>query len=161
MIVVSNASPIISLSKIKSLDLFPALYKKLFVPKAVFNEIVSYRDRPGVSEITIANWVKTVEVSNHLAVQLLRQNLDAGESEAIVLGLELKANLLLIDEAKGRRVAQSQGLKSTGVVGMLVAAKKQGLIRKVTPLLNALIASGFRMSNELYQTAIILAKEEN
>lgn len=168
MIVVSNSSPLIALAKIGEFNLLHSLYEELLIPDAVRAEVTRVDlnseaielNRPGIEEVSGATWIRTVNVSNLAAIQLLRGRLDAGESEAIVLALELKADLLLIDEARGRRVAQSQGINTSVTVGTLVAAKTQGLILELTPLLNALLASGFRMSQELYQTARKLAGEE-
>lgn len=168
MIVVSNSSPLIALAKIGEFNLLHSLYEELLIPQAVREEVTRVgqdpeeieKNRPGIEEVRRATWIRLVNVSNLAAVQLLRGRLDAGESEAIVLALELNADLLLIDEARGRRVAQAQGINTSGTVGTLVAAKTQGLILEVTPLLNALMASGFRMSQDLYQTARKLAGEE-
>lgn len=168
MIVVSNSSPLIALAKIGEFNLLHSLYEELLIPQAVREEVARVGqdsaeiapNRPGIEEVRRATWIRSVNVSNLAAVQLLRGRLDAGESEAIVLALELNADLLLIDEARGRRVAQAQGINTSGTVGTLVAAKTQGLILEVSPLLNALMASGFRMSQDLYQTARKLAGEE-
>jgi predicted nucleic acid-binding protein len=110
-------------------------------------------------ETGAAAWIDVVETQDRLAVQLLRERLDAGESQAIVLAIELKTDLLLMDEARGKRVAEARGLNTTGTLGTLVIAKKQGLIPTVRPLLDKLRSRGFRMSKELYQVVHMLADE--
>jgi predicted nucleic acid-binding protein len=65
-------------------------------------------------------------VTNKLAVELLRERLDAGESEAIVLAMESKADLLLMDEARARRISEGRGIKLIGTLGLLAVAKKRG-----------------------------------
>jgi uncharacterized protein len=160
MIVVSNAGPMIALARIDRLDLLQSLYGQLSIPPGVKEEVVDFgQGLAGAVEVDSAEWIEAVDVHNQTAVNLLREQLDAGESQAIVLAIELHATLLLIDEARGRRIAQAQGLNVTGTVGTLVAAKRRGLIEAVTPLLDKLVAAGFYMSGELHRTAQVLAGE--
>lgn len=160
MIVVANAGPLIALARIGHLHLLHSRYNPLTVPPAVFDEVaISEHGYAGTDEIRQASWIETAAVQDRMAVELLKERLDAGESEAIVLALELKADLLLIDEARGRRVAEARGLNKTGALGTLILAKRRGLVPKITPLLNALLASGFHMDEELYKTAQMLAGE--
>ncbi|MFP4395508.1 MAG: DUF3368 domain-containing protein [Anaerolineales bacterium] len=160
MIVVSDAGPLIALAKIGQFDLLRSLYNQLYIPRAVQDEVVaSGQGRPGAEEVHTMAWIHTVEIYDTTAVQLLEERLDAGESESIVLAIQLEANLLLIDEARGRRVAEARGLNKTGTIGTLIAAKKRGLVSKVMPLVDNLRASGFRMGENLYRTCQILADE--
>ena len=160
MIVVANAGPLIALAQIAHLDLLHALYGQLRIPTAVQHEVVaSGRGRPGARLVHTADWILTVQVRDTTAVQLLRERLDAGESPAIVLAIQLEADLLLMDEARGRRVAEARGLNRTGTIGTLIAAKERGLLSKVTPLLDDLVAAGFRMDEDLYEAAQALSGE--
>lgn len=155
MVVVANAGPLISLARIEQFALLHQLYTTVLIPIAVYAEVAeSEGNRPGTEVLRAADWVQVVEVQDRTAVELLRERLDQGESEAIVLALERQADVLIIDELRGRRVAQGQGVKHIGTIGTLVVAKRQGLIEAVTPLLNALILAGFRMDKRLYQTAL-------
>jgi len=153
MIVVANAGPLIALARIGCLDLLQTLYGQLRIPPAVWEEVLaSGSGQPEAVTIGALPWIHVVEVHNVTAVQLMRDRLDAGESEAIVLALELNADLLLIDEARGRRVAEARGLNKTGTLGTLVMAKRRGLVPLVTPLLDQLRGVGFYVSGELHQT---------
>ena len=161
MIVVANAGPLIALARVGRFDLLQSLYGQLYIPPAVRDEVLtSGFGRPGAEEVGMASWIHIVDVRDVTAVQLLRERLDAGESEAIVLAIQLDASLLLIDEARGRRVAEARGLNKTGTIGTLIAAKKWGLILEVTPLLDDLRTAGFRMDEELYWMSQMLAGED-
>ena len=161
MIVVADAGPLIALAQIGHFGLLESLYGRLRIPPAVRDEVaIPGRGRPGSAEVASAAWIEVFEPQDRTAVGLLRERLDLGESQAIVLAIELNADLLLMDEARGRRVAEARGLNKTGTVGTLIFAKRRGLIPAVAPLLDELLARGFRMSKELYRSAQALAGEK-
>ncbi len=152
MKVISNTSPVINLAGVDSLDLLRKLYGNLIIPAAVFYEIaILGAGEPGCQEVQTLPWIATGSVQNSALVSYLRMELDAGEAEAIVLALELKAEVLLIDERRGYRVARRMGLACHGILGVLIEAKHQGLITAVKPLLDELITkAGFWVTDKLY-----------
>ena len=152
MSIVSNASPLINLARIGKLDLLRQLYGELFVPEAVWQEVVvEGAGHPGADEVKATAWIRMQVVTNRQLVQVLQQDLDAGESEAIALALETEAELLLMDEYLGRDTAGHLGLRYAGLIGVLIEAKHKGLIHAVKPHLDALRdIAGFRVSDELY-----------
>lgn len=152
MIVVSDASPIISLAAIGQLDLLRQLYGKVFIPPVVHNEIMGTKEAHfGIPEIETADWIETRKVTNQTMVISLQLELDEGEAEAIILAIESKADLLLLDERKGRMIASRLGLRFIGLMGILVEAKKNNFIPAVKPILDDLISkAGFWIRKELY-----------
>lgn len=164
MIIVSDTSPITNLAAIGQLDLLHQLYNQITIPTAVYNEMVAVgKIVPGTVEVQTLTWIQTQAVTNTLQVTSLQENqenIDRGEAEAIVLALELKADLVLMDERRGRTLAISCGLNVTGLLGVLLQAKKQGLIPAVKPLIDQLIAKAdFRVSSQLYALILQSANE--
>jgi predicted nucleic acid-binding protein len=155
---VVNSGPLIALARIGQLELFPTLFGEVIAPRAVFEEVTLDSTLPGASVIAAARWLRVVEVSNRVAVNQLSVWLDAGESEVLVLAQELKATAA-IDERRGRALADELGVPQTGTVGILLTAKRHGVISSVTPLLDLLGARGVRLSARLYKEARRLAGE--
>lgn len=112
MIVVSDTTPLISLLKINRIDLLEKLFGDVLIPQAVFDELtVNERFRLEADEIRQKKFIVVKPVNNPESASILKRaaGLDQGESEAIVLTDELKADLLLMDEAKGRNVSAQMG----------------------------------------------------
>ena len=163
MIVISDTSAITNLAAIHHLQLLPQLYNQITIPEAVYRELADITPPvPGTLEVQTATWLEVRQVVNYQVVKRLIDDvrLDPGESEAIALALELDADLLLIDERRGRAEADRLGVKITGLLGILVEAKRKNLIFAVKPLIDALIAtSGFRVSLTLYKQILDVVDE--
>ena len=153
-IVVSNTTPLIALAWLQRLDLLPALFSAVQIPEAVRNEIKSKPQAIGVAELEASDWLIVTPVTNPLAVELLLDQLDLGESQAIVLAHELHADLLLMDERRGRRRALQSGLTVVGTLGILIEAHEQNLVGPLRPMLDLLRKMPFHMSESLYSEVL-------
>ena len=142
-VIVSNATPIIAFSRISKLDLFRQITGEITIPQEVSKELYEH-GRTDVPALNRSNWIKTRMVKSHADVELLLPSLDKGEAEVIVLSKELGAGLVIIDELTARKVAIMMGLPVIGAVGLLIHAKKTGLIKEVKPLLDDMIRHGIR-----------------
>jgi hypothetical protein len=161
--VVSDTSAITNLAAIHYLQLLPQLYDQVTIPEAVYRELADIDPPvPGTLEIQTVPWVEVRQVISREIVERLQDEvkLDPGESEAIALALELDADLLLIDERRGRAEADRLGIRITGLLGILIEAKGKNLIVAVRPLMDALIAtSEFRVSTALYNKILDVVNE--
>lgn len=162
MIIVSDAGPLIALAKTKKLDILKRLFKKVKIPPSVFHELRITSSRPGAIEfkeaIEITKWI---EVSDPVHIpHILLDAIEPGEAEAIALAKK-EGLVLLIDERRGRKIAQKEKVKITGTGAILAAAKKKGIIKKVDPALNELLECGYRISKRLRKKIMALAEEED
>lgn len=150
MIVVSDTSILINLARFGELALLQKLYGEVHVPTAVWHEVVEKgRGKPGAADVEKAPWITVGIVSNQEFVKALRQDLDAGE-----------ADLLLMDERLGRATAQYFGLKYIGLLGVLTLAKKKSLIPEIRSLMDRLRdEAGFYISEALYRRVLKDANE--
>ncbi len=150
MIVVSDTSPLVNLAAVRRLDLLQQLYGQVIIPQVVYDEIVAGAPQPGSSEVKFS-WIEVRRATLRSLTASLRMELDEGEAEAIALATELNADLLLLDERKGRAVATRMGIRFIGVLGVLVDAKRKNLVPAVKPVVDELISkAGFWVSPQLY-----------
>jgi predicted nucleic acid-binding protein len=160
MIVVSNTSPISNLAAIGQLDLLQQLYGTIIIPPAVYQELINSGDAdPATLAVQTIDWIQTQPVSDRVLLETLQANLDPGEAEAIALAVEINADRLIIDERRGRNEAIRLGLQVTGLLGIVLAAKQQGLIPLVQPILDDLRANSFWIHDALYAEVLGLAGE--
>jgi predicted nucleic acid-binding protein len=145
--VVTNSTCLISLERIGQLNLLPALFEPVMAPPKVQEEFGS----------SVA-WLRVQGLQNAALAMALEQLVDAGEAEAIALALERKTTLVL-DDRKARQVAKRLGIRIIGTVGILVRAKRQGILPAIRPHLEALKNAGFRLTPDLEEEARRLANE--
>lgn len=161
MIVISDTSVLSGLIKIQRLSLLKDIFSEIIIPPAVHSELEELR-RFGfdLSPFEHASWVVIKEPADSSEVGKFEQVLDRGEAEAITLAIELKADFLLLDEKKGRSIAEMEGLTVVGLAGILIRAKQLSLIPEVKPLLDDLVKHNFRISKALYKVVLKRAGEE-
>jgi predicted nucleic acid-binding protein len=162
MIIVSDTTPISELAKVDHLDLLPKLFGKVVIPQGVFNEL-QVGEHPAAKLVQDLSWLEVVTVDNQQLVRELQQSfkLDLGESEAIALAEEIRASQLLIDERAARKVAMARKLPLIGTVGILLLAKRRGLLDSVKDVLDEMKAQGMRISDRLYVQVLTLAQEQD
>ena len=160
MIVVSNSTPLIHLSAMGRFDLLPQLFDEIVIANEVYEEVVlKGQDRPAASQVQSAKWIRRRAINNRLACAILQHSLDLGKSATIVLAIELAADLAILDDRLARNQAQALSIKITGTVGILLMAAEQGIV-DFQPALDALLATGFRLSAAEYQRIINLWKAD-
>lgn len=157
MVIVSDATPIISFLKMNRLDILQKLFGEVLLPEAVYGEITSNEAFSQEAEqVRNCPFLKRVGVGNREAVDILMRaaGLDLGESEAIVFSDENHADILIVDEVRARHVATAMKLRITGTIGILIAANEKGLLDKTEAMKCAEIlrASQRHVSETLFKT---------
>jgi uncharacterized protein len=150
LLVVSDTSPLRALQAIGRVQLVESIYGRVLVPPAVVAELAV--DAPAVGAFRVADYPFLVVQGprDDASVARLMVELNAGEAEALALAVEIRADAVLIDETTGRRVAARLGLRTVGVLALLVQAKGKGLVERVGPLIDELDAKiRFRVSEEV------------
>jgi predicted nucleic acid-binding protein len=160
---VSDTSPLLGLSAIGCLELLQEQFGAVFIPQAVLEELkieANFRGASTIQQAISEGWIKVLEIQNKPLAQALFLELDKGESEAITLAVDLGIEIIVMDERIGRERARGLGLRTVGVLGVLLNAKKHGQIKSVkTAMQNLRNEIGFFISAELYQRILKEAGE--
>lgn len=149
--VVSNASPLIALEQIGHLQLLEQLFGTIVIPPAVAHEVSS--------AIILLTGIEQQELTQPVGPRILSASLGPGESEAISLALETKAELIVLDDRPARRLAQILHLPVIDTLGILLAARRHQLLAAVRPSLDALLQHDFRIAPSLYEQVLDAAGE--
>ena len=136
--VVADSSALIALHLIGRLALLRSVFGELIVPGAVAREVT-----PTIASLPPLIHLRPVR--EPVDMRIVTANLGAGETEVLRLGLEIPATWLILDDGRARRLARGLGLSTLGTAAVVLEAKRLGHVSAVRPLLDALLATGFRL----------------
>ena len=156
-LVIADSGPIFSLALIDKLDILDALFDKVKIPLAVWEEITFDSTKADYKNIFsfFKNRIQRIKGFNELIIIM-----DSGESESVMLYKEMQADFLLIDDKKARSIAEKFDINCIGVIGLLAVAKDKGLINELKPLFETFLRNKRFYSLELLNAILIKAGEE-
>lgn len=146
--VIVDSACLIGLERIGQLDILPQVFSPILIPPAVAGEV----------NLNMS-WLTIETPNNQALIVTLKTQLDPGESEAIALAVERPETFIILDDLSAREFALQLNLKVIGTVGLLLRAKRQGVVLEIKPLLQALGDADFRISEALVRKALQLAGE--
>jgi predicted nucleic acid-binding protein len=151
---VVNSSPLILLGRISRLDLLPALADEVLVPRTVLQELAVKSGQDWLAT-TVSSHPGLVVVDDFPISDAVRKwNLGAGESAVIAFCLANPGHRAVLDDLRGRHCAQALGIPLIGTLGVLVAARRQGLIPQARPLIAAIRGAGYYIEDKLIEAAL-------
>jgi len=163
MPVVSDTSPLLGLSAIGYLELLKDQFGEVFIPQSVLAELkleTDFRGTESIQQALTQGWLVPKEIQNEPLARSLLSELHKGEAEAITLAIDLQLDMIVMDERIGRDRAKALGLKTVGILGVLLNARKHGKITSVESAMKALRREiGFFISERLYQEILKQAGE--
>lgn len=147
--VISDTSCFIVLAKIEMLDLLQQVFGNVLTTPEIAKEFGE----------SLPDWVEIISVKDTHKQQLFEVNVDKGEASAMALALEIENSLLIIDDYKARRLAQTLDIDYLGTIGVIILAKQKGIIDSIKPILEKIKGTNFRISADLELQALIQANE--
>ena len=155
-----DSSPFIALGCINKINLLSGLFSEILIPQEVYNEtFINGKNIDVLNGIKANNKFKVYAASNIVLMEFLNDHLDKGESEVIALAKEKEISTVIIDEAKGRKIAKLHGLTVIGSLGILVLSKNKGLINQVKEYIQQMEEYGVRIGNDVKVQILIAAGE--
>jgi len=138
-IIISDTSCLIALDNIGLLHIVKDLYNEIIITTEVKNEFGD----------SLPDWIIVHDVKDKAKQADIEDRLDKGEASSIALALEIPNCLLIIDELKGRNIAKSLNIEIIGTIGILLLAHEKGIVTDVMSVIQRLVKSGFRLSDQL------------
>ncbi len=159
LLIICDASPLILLAKVGRLDLLRALAEDVWIPAAVWREAVTNAaGRP--EAVLIARDFSCLLASPDAELEAaFRLQVDAGEAAALALAARNRHACLLMDDARGRALAELNNFRCIGTLGWLVRAKRAGLLPALLPLFEKLRQAGWHIDQRLLAGALKAAGE--
>ena len=154
--VVANTTPLIAFAKVDRLDILRQLYGELLIPEAVLTEV---KYEPARTRVREASWIRVLPIKGTAQRRMFSARLHAGEVDVMILAREVGADLVLMDDNAAKKTAKFMGLNVTGTFGVLLRAKREGIIDSVGELMDAIIADGFHASEGLRKLVLKKAGE--
>lgn len=157
--VISDTSPLQYLAQIDLLHILPTLAGHIIVPQAVVEELAQGR-AAGLSlpDPTVIEWMRIRRPVGSSALALVT-DLGPGETETLLLALESQDALVILDDALARRIANTQGLRVIGTLGVLLEAKRTGHVPLIRPYLDQLDTLRFRLAPHTREAVLKMARE--
>lgn len=152
LVIVSDASPLIAFSQIGRLDLLRQLFGTMVVPPIVAREA-----EPSLPALPA--WIEVRPLADPRGLDPSLFALDGGERDAIALAIELSADWIVLDDLPARKTAEALGLRVIGSAGVVLRAKDRDLLTAAKPMLDALVAAGLFVGQELYRQVLLTAGE--
>jgi uncharacterized protein len=153
MIVVSDTTQITTLLKAGEVEILRRLFGSVVIPRAVADELLVFH-----GEIPAFILIQSISTTDRLVPGIER--LGKGETQAIQLAIEVRAQLLITDDRKARAVATSLGLKCGGLLGLLVTAKQRNQLSSVSAMIDILEKKGgLYLSEAVKAEAVRIAGE--
>lgn len=147
--IISDTSCLILLEKIGELELLHKVFGEILITQEIADEY----------GLNLPEWISIQNSTNKNYQKILEASVDKGEASAIALAVELVDCLLIIDDLKGRNLAETLGIKITGTLGVILEAKLSGKIKSVKPLLGKIKQTDFHFSEELEKKILATANE--
>ena len=157
MTVVSDSSPLIALAKIDTFDLLRKLFSELFISSEVYDEVViAGVGLAGALETSQSSWIQVRRIRNDIDMfaSQKRFGLGIGELSTLVLARELHADLVILDDLGARKLAQSQGLRVQGCIGVLETGFRKGYVSDLRQAYDQMVKRGVYLNRQLINLSL-------
>jgi predicted nucleic acid-binding protein len=148
-IVIADTSSLMLFHKIGEFELLWKLYNKVIITPEVQAEF----------QEQLPNWIKIESVLDKKYQEFIETQVDWGEASTIALAKEIENTLLLLDDLKARKLAGKLNLKFTGTLGVINKARQLGIVHKIKPLIDKLLLTDFRISENIVNELLRLNNE--